>query len=94
MIYACFYVFYLYRYRNFYLEWQKNGYVLQQITSTSGTCDTAALPSLPDITDDLSSHQALQLMLTNPSCLHTEGRTAFLLYFLNVLLDFRQSTSD
>jgi len=58
---------------------KKTGYVLQQITSASGTCDTAALPSLPDITDDTSSHHALQLMLTNPSCLYTAGRTAFLL---------------
>jgi hypothetical protein len=72
----------------------KKTYVLQQITSTSGTCDTAALPSLPDITDDIFSHHALQLMLTNPSCLHTEGRTAFLLQFLNVLLDFRQGASN
>jgi hypothetical protein len=44
---------------------KKTGYVLQQITSTSGTCDIAALPSLPDITDDIFSHHALQLMLTN-----------------------------
>jgi hypothetical protein len=53
--------------------------VLHQITSTSGTCDTAALPSLPDITDAIFSRHALQLMLTNPNCLHTEERTAFLL---------------
>jgi hypothetical protein len=58
---------------------KKTGYVLRQITSTSGTCDSAALPSLPDITVDICSHNALQLMLTNPSCLHSEGRTAFLL---------------
>jgi hypothetical protein len=58
---------------------KKTGYVLQRITLTSDTCDTAALPPLPDVTDDLSSHHALQLMLTNPSFLRSEGRTAFLL---------------
>jgi hypothetical protein len=57
---------------------KKTGYVLQQITSTSGTCDIAALPSLPDIIDDIPSHHALQL-ITNPRCLYTAGRTAFLL---------------
>jgi hypothetical protein len=57
---------------------KKTGYILQQITSISGICATAALPSLPDITD-MSSHHAFQLMLNNQTCLHTEGRTAFLL---------------
>jgi len=69
---------------------KKTGCFLQQMTSTSGTCDTAALPSLPDITDTISSHHALQLMLPAPSCLHNEGRTAFLL----LLLDFTWGASN
>jgi hypothetical protein len=83
MIYMYFYVFYWYRYGTsylacWYLQCLKNGYILQQTTLISGICATAAVPPLPDITDDISSHHAFQLMLNNQTCLHTEGRTAFL----------------